>query len=90
MSIQNIDKLFKCFCGYEEYNDFMRDLVSLNASVLEILHSENTENVKEHKEICHAKSLFLISLFFKENIEVIRDLANTIDFKVVDGDDKEL
>lgn len=84
-----LQKILDSFSGQEEFFQFATDM---NTMINEILFSgqlayRNLEN-EDYVRLMVLKQFFILGLFVKENIEVLHEMINAIDFKEITHKEK--
>lgn len=85
-----LERLFKCFGTTEDFFVFLEDMHDMSEAVNIVI-----QGLKDHKDNEEAQAIvvgsYLIqsALFFRRNIDTIKDIVNVANFEVVDEKSKE-
>lgn len=85
----DIVKVMNCFVDHEELQDFYNQLMTL-VSEIEQTHDKMMRVDESSSLLLLAKQLFVMSIFCKENIEIIKQLIGEVKYQEITEEEKHL
>ena len=87
---ETLTALLDCFSSQEEFYDFGYDLSLLIEEIIFTgavarREQENTEQVK----LLAVKQFFLLAMFCRENMDLIKDLVNVVEYTEISEEEKQ-
>ncbi len=87
---ESLEKMIGCFASSEEFDKFNEELA---ASIDEVLFTQMIRNRKtddtEMQTALTLKQIFIMIVFFRNNVEVLLDLIRCIDYKEISSEEKD-
>lgn len=84
---QTMENILDCFSDTEEFIEFAEDMTAMITEILkcgnQICKHEGNDEVCEEMVL---KQLFMLSLFFRRNFDVIKELVRVVDYTLLDSE----
>lgn len=79
-----LEKISACFSGVDELNEFALQFCYLNEFYEATCKQMKYQN-KQDKKNSVLKLIFVIGMFYKNNVEVLRDISANVNYSVLEG-----
>lgn len=88
---ESLKKLLNCFADTEEFHEFMGSVVSLIQEItFSLALQERSRSERQVLDYQTAKQIFIISMFLRENYDLIQNLVHAVNYKLVTKDEADI